>query len=101
MFGFLFLARILITGKEDTLMENFIAMTMHRHFHNGNEKNVAESEINSKPEEAIKEVLGFFRKVVITHGGKELVVEPLGQGHRVTDGNKTGLITYPVNGRNR
>ena len=38
-------------------------------------------------------------------GGKGLAVEPLGQGHiyrtkrRVKDGNKTGLITYPVNGR--
>jgi len=39
------------------------------------------------------------------YGGKGLAVEPLGQGHihrtkrRVKDGNKTGLITYPVNGR--
>ena len=38
-------------------------------------------------------------------GGKGLAVEPLGQGHihrtkrRVKDGNKTGLITYPENGR--
>ncbi|MFZ2070059.1 MAG: hypothetical protein WAV32_00310, partial [Halobacteriota archaeon] len=35
-------------------------------------------------------------------GGKRLAVEPLGQGHihrtkrRVKDGNKTGLITYPL-----
>jgi hypothetical protein len=40
-----------------------------------------------------------------TCGGKGLAVEPLGQGHihrtkrRVKDGNKTGLITYPENGR--
>ena len=39
------------------------------------------------------------------YGGKGLAVEPLGQGHihrtkrRVKDGNKTGLITYPENGR--
>ena len=39
------------------------------------------------------------------YGGKGLAVEPLGQGHihrtkrRVKDGNKTGLITYPKNGR--
>jgi len=38
-------------------------------------------------------------------GGKGLAVEPLGQGHiprtkrRIKDGNKTGLITYPVNDR--
>jgi len=38
-------------------------------------------------------------------GGKGLAVEPLGQGHihrtmrRIKDGNKTGLITYPVKGR--
>jgi len=38
-------------------------------------------------------------------GGKGLAVEPLGQGHihrtkrRAKDGNKTGLITYPENGR--
>ena len=38
-------------------------------------------------------------------GGKELAVEPFGQGHihrtkrRVTDGNKTVLITYLENGR--
>ena len=37
-------------------------------------------------------------------GGKGLAVEPLGQGHihrtkrRIKGGNKTGLITYPVNG---
>jgi hypothetical protein len=37
-------------------------------------------------------------------GGKDLAVEPLGQGHihrtkrQVRDGNKTGLITYPLNG---
>ncbi|MFZ2070388.1 MAG: hypothetical protein WAV32_02040 [Halobacteriota archaeon] len=37
-------------------------------------------------------------------GGKGLAVEPLGQGHihrtkrRVKDGNKTGLITYPLKG---
>jgi hypothetical protein len=37
--------------------------------------------------------------------GKGLAVEPLGQRHihrtkrRITDGNKTGLITYPVNNR--
>ena len=39
------------------------------------------------------------------YGGKGLAVEPLGPGHihrtkrRVKDGNKTGLITYPENGR--
>ncbi len=39
------------------------------------------------------------------YGGKGLAVEPLGLGHihrtkrRVKDGNKTGLITYPENGR--
>ncbi len=39
------------------------------------------------------------------YGGKGLAVEPLGPGHihrtkrRVKDGNKTGLITYPKNGR--
>ena len=39
------------------------------------------------------------------NGGKGLAVEPLGQRHvyctkrRVKDGNKTGLITYPENGR--
>jgi len=38
-------------------------------------------------------------------GGKGLAVELLGQGHihrtkrRIKDGNKTGLITYPVNDR--
>ena len=38
-------------------------------------------------------------------GGKGLAVEPLGPGHilctmrQVKDGNKTGLITCPVNGR--
>jgi hypothetical protein len=38
-------------------------------------------------------------------GWKGLAVEPLGQGHIhstkrwIKDGNKTGLITYPVNGR--
>jgi hypothetical protein len=38
-------------------------------------------------------------------GGKGLALEPLGQGHihrtkrRIKDGNKTGLITYPVNDR--
>jgi hypothetical protein len=38
-------------------------------------------------------------------GGKGLAVEPLGQGHihrtrrRIKGGNKTGLITYPVNDR--
>jgi hypothetical protein len=41
--------------------------TFPRHFHDGDEKNVVESKINSKPKEAIKEVLGFVRKVVITH----------------------------------
>jgi hypothetical protein len=36
---------------------------------------------------------------------KGLAVEPLGQGHilctmrQVKDGNKTGLVTYPVNDR--
>jgi len=38
-------------------------------------------------------------------GGKGLAVEPRGQGHVhstkrwIKDGNKIGLITYPVNGR--
>lgn len=38
--------------------------TFPRHFHDGKEKNVVESKINSKPKEAIREVLGFVRTVV-------------------------------------
>jgi len=38
--------------------------TFPRHFHDGDEKNVVESEINSKPKEAIREVLMFVRTVV-------------------------------------
>jgi hypothetical protein len=38
--------------------------TFPRHFHKGDEKNVVESRISSKPKEAIREFLEFIKEVI-------------------------------------